>query len=182
MAILVSGIVVEHREVKLSDKPNAMIAASAKGTVPIVVLPCGTVFDESLDIMHWALGNNDPENWRASIDDALISTNDGAFKAALDRYKYPHRFGLSVGIADREIGLLHLQRLNTRLTDSIYLSGPNKSFTDIALFPFIRQFAATDTMWFNNLPLPALQKWLDCLTNGDLFHDIMEKHPVWRQV
>lgn len=93
LALLVSETAFELREVKLSAKPPEMIALSPKGTVPVLVLPDGRVIDQSLDIMRWALGRNDPESWLDGDDPALIEANDGPFKHHLDRYKYPHRRG-----------------------------------------------------------------------------------------
>ncbi|MFM2371858.1 MAG: hypothetical protein RIS85_1580, partial [Pseudomonadota bacterium] len=61
LAVAVSGVVCELREVKLSAKPSAMLVASPKGTVPVLVLPDGTVIDQSLDVMRWALARHDPE-------------------------------------------------------------------------------------------------------------------------
>lgn len=180
MAIAISGIEVQHREILLRDKPHEMLAASAKGTVPVIVLPDGEVLDESLYVMRWALIQNDPEAWLTGYDAALIAINDGPFKAALDRYKYPHRYGQSGGIAFQLEGLNLLSGLETRLRNQPYLMGNQRTLTDIAIFPFVRQFAATDQFWFNEQPLPALQKWLRTLISSRLFERIMTKHPVWQ--
>jgi glutathione S-transferase len=182
MAIAVSGVEIEHREILLRDKPAEMLAASPKGTVPVVVLRGGDVIDESVDVMHWALAQNDPLDWLESIDEDLIAANDGPFKAALDRYKYPHRYGLPDGLAHRETGLVHLCDLAERLSDQPYLAGKFPGFTDIALFPFVRQFAATDQDWFSALPMPNLHRWLNALISAPLFERIMMKHPVWHAV
>jgi glutathione S-transferase len=149
MAVAVSGVKVEMREIVLRDKPPEMLAASPKGTVPVLVMPNGDVIDESLHIMRWALAQNDPEVWLAHTDTDLIATNDGPFKAALDRYKYPHRYGLSDGLEHRDTGLEYLQNLDQILRNQAFLDGTNRGFTDIALFPFIRQYAATDKLWFD---------------------------------
>ena len=93
LALAVSGTRYALREVKLSNKPAALLAASPKGTVPVFRLPDGRVIEQSLDIMHWALAIRDPEGWRDREDAALIAANDGAFKHDLDRYKYPERHG-----------------------------------------------------------------------------------------
>ena len=93
LALAVSGTRGELREVKLSAKPQAMLDASPKGTVPVLVLPGGTMLDESLDIMRWALAKRDPEGWLTRDDAALIAMNDGPFKHDLDRFKYPERHG-----------------------------------------------------------------------------------------
>ena len=179
MAIAVSGIRVELREVVLRDKPPELIAASAKATVPVLVLAKGDVIDESLDIMRWALGQNDPEGWLASTNDTLIAVNDGPFKQALDRYKYPHRYDLADGLEHRQAGFKHLHLLDKRLSGSAYLGGELLGFTDIALFPFVRQFAATDKDWFKTQPLPGLRNWLNQLVESELFASIMPRHPQW---
>ncbi|MCE2730070.1 MAG: glutathione S-transferase [Sphingomonadaceae bacterium] len=179
MAVTVSGARVELREVVLRDKPPEMIAVSPKGTVPVLVVGDDHVVDESLDIMRWALAQNDPADWLAHADADMISANDGPFKQALDRYKYPHRYGLADGLEHREVARDHLSGLNDVLAAQPYLGGSAPAFTDIALFPFVRQFAATDPLWFDALPLPALQAWLNGLLASDLFGQIMTRYPKW---
>jgi glutathione S-transferase len=180
MAIANSSVQVELREVILRDKPGEMLEISPKGTVPVLFLPHGQVLEESLDIMRWALNRNDPENWLANVDEDLIAANDGPFKQALDRYKYPHRYGLADGFAHRDAALVHLEKLNDRLTGRVFLSGAKRGFTDTALFPFVRQFAATDQAWFETQPLPALQRWLAVLMQSELFAAIMARNPQWK--
>lgn len=180
MAIAISGVDFEHREIILRDKPAEMLAASPKGTVPVIVLPDGKVIEESLDVMHWALGINDPEGWLDNVDEALILANDGPFKHNLDRYKYPSRYDLPNGEKNRDAALAHLNMLNDRLSGSAYLSGSKRGLNDIATFPFIRQFANTDRLWFDALPLPALQKWLAEMLASPLFEGIMAKHKLWK--
>lgn len=179
MAIAISGVQVELREVVLRDKPVELIEASAKATVPVLVLPDGKVIEESLDIMRWALNQNDPENWLARADAELTAANDGPFKQALDRYKYPHRYDLPNGLEYRDEALVHLGRLNDQLVNAPFFAGDKRSLTDIAIFPFVRQFAATDQSWFDGLPLPALQPWLAGLLASDIFDSIMTRHPQW---
>ena len=180
MAVAISGVQVELREVMLRDKPPEMLAASPKGTVPVLVLLNGKVLEESLDIMRWALTESDPESWLGYEDHDLITANDGPFKQALDRYKYPHRYGLGDGTEHRDATFPHLSRLNDVLADGPYLGGPKPAFTDIALFPFIRQFAATDAAWFAALPLPALNLWLLSIIDSELFAKIMTRYPQWQ--
>jgi glutathione S-transferase len=179
MAIEVSGVQVELREIVLRDKPPEMLEISPKATVPVLLLADGAVLEESLDIMHWALTQNDPEQWLAHIDDEWIAANDGPFKHALDRYKYPHRYDLPDGLAHREEGLRHLTNLNGAFSNARFLGGEQSGLTDIALFPFVRQFAATDQAWFDGQPLPALQNWLLSLTGSALFAKIMVRYPQW---
>lgn len=180
MAVAVSGTPVELREVVLRDKPAEMLEASPKGTVPVLVLPDGRVLEESLDIMRWALSQCDPEDWLRHHDQNIVSASDGPFKQALDRYKYPHRYDLPDGTAHRDAALVHLGDLNDRLAAAPYLGGAQLAFTDIALFPFVRQFAATDAEWFAALPVPALQDWLSALVGSDLFVSIMTRYPQWK--
>jgi glutathione S-transferase len=157
MALIISQTPFSLIEVKLAAKPAELLAASPKATVPVLILPNGTVIDESLDIMHWALDRHDPENWRANIDNSLIATNDGPFKHHLDRTKYPQRHNSDPAI-HRAAALEILKNLEPRLTP--HLHGKTPGFTDIALFPFVRQFAAIDPVWFAGQPLPAVQAWL----------------------
>ena len=179
MALWVVGVTVELREVKLAAKPSALLAASPKGTVPVLVLPDGTVIDQSLDIMHWALERDDPEGWLAGEDAALIAANDGPFKHHLDRAKYPGRYQED-GVTDhRAAALALLAPLELRLADAPYLCGARRGFTDIALFPFIRQFAAIDPAWFAAQGLPRLQAWLEGLLASELFASVMPKIVPW---
>lgn len=178
LALAVSGIEVETREVKLRDKPAAMLAASPKGTVPVLVLADDIVIDESIDIMRWALAANDPERWLDGDDAALIAANDGAFKAHLDRYKYPDRFAAD-GIDHRAAGVAMLRELERRLAEKPFLYGERRTLADAAVMPFVRQFAAVDRRWFDGLPLPGLRRWLDAWLASDLFAAVMVRREVW---
>lgn len=180
MAVAISGVETELREVVLRDKPEEMVAVSPKATVPVIVLPDGTVIEESLDIMHWALGQNDPEHWLDGTNTDLIAANDEPFKAALDRYKYPHRYDLENGEAYRKAAMEHLASLDAILGDQPFMEGNARSLTDIALFPFVRQFAATDQSWFDEQSLPRLQRWLKKFLESELFATIMHRHPQWQ--
>lgn len=177
MALISSGTPFDLVEVKLSAKPEALLAASPKATVPVLVLPDGRVIDESLDIMRWALARHDPGNWLAGIDQALIATNDGAFKHHLDRTKYPQRHG-SDPIVHRAAGLAILAGLEARLATRAQLAGDAPGFTDIAVFPFIRQFAAIDPGWFAAQPLHHLHDWLAGHLASPLFATAMARQPA----
>jgi len=183
MALWVSGQDVELREVKLANKPPELAEASAKATVPVLVLDDGNVIDESIAVMRWALGENDPEGWLAGDDVDLIATNDGAFKHHLDRYKYPNRYvdEPNHGTVDhRAEGLAILKQLDARLAENEQLNGDRISMADIALFPFIRQFANTDRAWFDAQDLPHLQAWLQQHLDSELFKAIMPKFVPWQ--
>lgn len=179
LALLASGTVCEIREVKLSAKPLEMIAASPKATVPVLVLPGGAVIEESLDIMHWALHENDPEHWLAHEDAALIAANDGPFKHHLDRYKYPDRHA-SDPLEHRAAGLALLAALDERLSFSLNLCGDTMSITDATIMPFVRQFAQTDRKWFDTQPLQKLQLWLGRHLVSPLFDQAMVRLMPWR--
>lgn len=188
MAIAAAGVACRLREVVLRDKPAEMLEASPKGTVPVVVEPNGKVIEESLDVMAWALGQNDAENWlspaqgsRADMD-ALVAECDGPFKRALDRYKYPDRYE-DEGIdrdEQRTLGLAFLKKLNTQLEGQPQLFGDRVSYADIAIFPFVRQFANTDRTWFDAQHLPNLQTWLEGHLESRRFKQIMPKYPQWK--
>jgi len=182
LALHASGLAVEHREIELKNKPARMLAASPKGTVPVLVLPDGRVLDESLDIMRWALQANDPLQWwpkdplRLAENMALIEANDGPFKQALDRYKYPQRFGLADGAAWREAGAEFLLRLEAMLVTQLHLAGKQQGLCDAALAPFVRQFAHTDKTWFAAQAWPHLARWLAEFEASAAFAAIMHKH------
>ena len=185
MALDAAEISVEHREILLKDKPAEMLDASPKGTVPVVVLPDGHVIEESLDVMLWALDQNDPENWltppsgdRTEME-ALIAANDGPFKHHLDRYKYATRYEGAVSSEHRAAASEHLEGLEDRLSRSSQLFGDAPCLADIALFPFVRQFANTDRDWFDAQPWPNLQRWLDGHLTSDRFARIMQKHDLF---
>ena len=192
LALAVSGEHHELREVVLRDKPPELLAASPKGTVPVLVLPDGVVIDQSLDVMLWALRRKDPEAWlsppKGSIDDmlALVAGNDGEFKRSLDRYKYPNRYPEeSAGDAQafaqlhRTTGAVWLGQLDGMVGDG-WLFGARASLADMALLPFVRQFAHTDAAWFAAQAWPRLQAWLAGFEAGALYAGVMGKHAPWR--
>ncbi len=181
LALAISGVPFELREVKLSAKPQAMLDASPKGTVPVLVLGDGTVIDQSLEIMRWALMRHDPEGWLARDDKGLIGTNDGAFKHALDRYKYPQRYEQD-GLDHRALGLAFLDSLEQRLSEAGQLCGAERGLADAAIMPFVRQFAAVDPDWFAAQPLPHLQAWLAGHLASDLFQRIMIRAEPWTPI
>lgn len=186
MAIAASGQTCALREVVLRNKPPEMIAVSPKGTVPVLMLPDERVIEESLEIMQWALGNNDPQGWLAPLNDdrddsdALIAESDGPFKDALDRYKYPTRYENTDPLEYRSQGLAFLEKLNARLLKTAYLCGNEFTLADAAIAPFIRQFANNDREWFNALDLSGVQNWLQGILESDRFLGVMEKYPAWK--
>lgn len=184
MALKVAEIDYEHREILLRDKPEDMLRASPKGTVPVFVCADGQVIDESLEIMHWALGQNDPQNWLRPDREAmanLIAVITGPFKDHLDRYKYPSRYGkdLRTDPDERDNACVHLAQLERNLSTHAYLMQDRASLADYAIMPFIRQFAHTDMVWWESAPYPELRRWLDRLKQSALFLEIMKKHALY---
>ena len=180
LALWVAGINCDLREVKLSNKPPELIEASPKATVPVMVLADGTVLEESIDIMRWALALNDPEDWLSGDDRALIDRIDGPFKHHLDRYKYPTRYEDCDSVEHREAGLEILKELDERLASQPYLCGDRRSMADMATFTFIRQFANTGREWFNAQPVSHLHKWLETQLSSEIFKAIMPKYAPWQ--
>jgi glutathione S-transferase len=183
MALKYASIEVEHREIELRNKPQSMLLASPKGTVPVLCMG-DTVLDQSVDIMHWAISQSDPDRW-GSADDAIaqawIAKNDGPFKTLLDQYKYPNRFPeLDQVEVLREALQIMLLPMEQSLQVTQYLMGDQMTWVDVAIFPFIRQLSMVDHKKFDDLPIPAVKRWLTQLLESDLFNSVMHKYPVWR--
>ena len=184
LAIAYTNVAVELREVELRNKPQAMLLISPKATVPVLQLEDGRVLDESLDIMLWALQQNDTEHWLkvASLDKAkaLIRRNDEPFKYYLDRYKYADRYPAYSDLYYRKQAELFLVDLEGLLTQSAYLCGEHFSLADAAILPFIRQFCAVDPAWFKASPYPALRQWLNHFLASSLLEQVMTRYPYWQ--
>lgn len=183
MALSVAGIDVEIREISLREKPAHMLQVSPKGTVPVLVLQDGQVIEQSLDIMLWALQQHDPKGWLQSHYEQMmqwIASNDGDFKQSLDRYKYPERYPEYPQTEYRARGELFLKELENALQVQPYLLGQQASMADVAIFPFVRQFAAVDADWFSQSGYDALTRWLQGWMQSDLFANIMQKYPIYQ--
>jgi len=177
MALRYSGVPVEIVEVSLKAKPAAMLAISPKGTVPVLEAD-GRVIDESLEIMRWALAQHDPDDWLLDGDSRiaeLIEANDQVFKVHLNRYKYAERYPEQPMEVYRAEGAVFLQRLDGLLEGRDYLLSDHLSLADVALLPFVRQFAHVDREWFAQTPYVRLQAWLQRFLESDLFTSIMKK-------
>ena len=188
MALDASQTEVEHREVLLRDKPEAMLAASPKGTVPVLVLPDQTVIDESLDVMIWALIRHDPDNWLRNKDADLEAAKDflEAFKERLDRYKYASRYDETKKRGDVDLNMRAeamdvLTNFSKSLSETPFLRGNTPQLIDIATFPFVRQFAAVERDWWAETAPKGLQTWLSTLLKSQRFKRIMKKHPLWSE-
>ena len=182
MALQYAGIQVEHREIALRNKPPSMLLVSPKGTVPVLCVD-GLVLEQSLDIMRWALEKSDPDGWGVvDIDIAQdwIEKNDGPFKTLLDQYKYPNRFpGLDQEKVLGDAIELMLEPIEAALRSSQYLLGSKMTWVDVAIFPFMRQFAMVNPQRFEELPFTLTKKWLNQFTESELFHLVMHQYPTW---
>jgi glutathione S-transferase len=184
MALWAAQIQVEVREVSLRQKPQHLLRISPKGTVPVLQLEDGAVLEQSLDIMQWALQNNDPQGWLnidREVANRLITFNDGDFKKVLDRYKYPERYPEQSQQFYRQQGEQFLQVLETALAQHAFLLGDAASMADVAIFPFIRQFSAVDAEWFAASPYPQLRVWLAGWMDSALFAEVMQKFPTYSE-
>jgi len=177
MALSIAGIDYEHREVLLRDKPDAMLELSPKGSVPVFDAG-GTVLDESIDIMRWALPDT-------VIEPDILQMIDGPFKLHLDRYKYASRYNPEakrgdVNLDHRAQAVEALALIEEQLQDQSYLCGDEMGPTDMASFPFVRQFAAVEPEWWQAEPkLPQTRKWLALCLQSELFKSVMQKFPLW---
>ncbi len=178
MALRYSGVPLNTIEVSLKAKPADMLLASPKGTVPVLVCADGRVIEQSLDIMRWALACNDPDNWLQSgnpLIEQLLDENDRVFKVQLDRYKYAIRYPEYPMEHYWAQGASFLLRLETLLSHSPYLAGDSLSLADVALAPFVRQFAHVDREWFASTRYGRLQAWLQRFLDSPLFMAVMAK-------
>ncbi|MFS4581209.1 glutathione S-transferase [Phaeobacter sp. C3_T13_0] len=182
LALLSAGVKVELREIRLKDKPLAFLQASASGTVPALRLH-DQVFDESLDIMIWALKKSDPMNLLDMPKEGwdLIEVNDGPFKAALDHTKYAIRYPDLDAVAERDRAAGYLHLFDARLRGRSWLFGERCTIADLALLPFVRQFAHIDRVWFDAQSWPDLISWLDRFLGSDTFAQVMTKYTPWSE-
>lgn len=201
LAIYKSTVPIELRDIVLKNKPIEMLTASPKGTVPTLVLPPGQVIDESLEVMVWALNEKDPNNLlhsgavkvngqvSAPVNEkvneqlnkmlALIYQFDEEFKQALEQYKCAKRYHETNLEQCRQACEVYIQHLEQRLTASNYLIDDQESLADIALLPYIRQFARIERQWYLQSPYPNVKKWLNHYLQSAMFTKVMAKYPLW---
>ncbi len=183
LALHQAGIAYEPREVALKTKPPQLLSISAKGTVPVLQLESGKVIDESLEVMLWALRQQDPGHWLAGDSEAcreLIRQSDTEFKYWLDRYKYHVRHPQFSQIDYRQQGEQFLETLDRLLSPSAKGLLTNQiTVADVAIFPFVRQFAGVDREWFDCSDYPHVVQWLRLMENSKDFLAVMQKHDVW---
>lgn len=182
MALAYSGIQVVHREIELRNKPQSLLIASPKGTVPVLCLE-DLILEQSVDIIRWSLVQSDPDGWglvNESLAQHWIEKNDGPFKTLLDQYKYPNRYpDLNQETLLNAAKELMLEPLELSLQSSQYLLGNKMSWVDIAIFPFIRQFSMVNPQSFNELPFDFTKRWLKQHLDSELFQSVMHRYPIW---
>jgi len=182
MAVFVAGVddIITLHEVSLRDKPQSMLDASSKGTVPVLCVD-GMVIDESIDIMRWALAINDPNKWldisseQNHVFNELLQENDTTFKSWLDKYKYASRFPEYTEEHYRTQAEEFLMKLEAKLHCDKYLLTDTLKIADIAIFPFIRQFSMVDKAWFDDSKYTRVKEWLAEIISSELFVDVMKK-------
>ncbi len=184
LALSNANICIELREVILRDKPAQLLKISPKATVPVLQLADDRIMDESLDIMRWALSKKDKNNWlnEGNLNEIqlLIQWNDQRFKYFLDRYKYADRYPENSALFYRENAEAFIVELESRLSRQTFLCEDHCTLADIAIFPFIRQFANVDQGWFQNSNYQHLNLWLTKHLNSELFIAVMKKYPQWK--
>jgi len=191
LALALSNTRVELREVELKNKPDALRIISPKATVPVLQIETEEgredVIDESIDIAYWALLNNDPyrllpnsQELREEVKQ-LIHTNDNEFKSALDRYKYFDRYPEFSQAQYRGQGETFLHQLNSRLEKHKFILSDKISIADIAIMPFIRQFAHVDIDWFKSSRYEHVINWLNFWLESNVFQSIMKKYKPWQE-
>lgn len=175
LALAFMNIAYESCEVDLKNKPAALLEVSPKGTVPVLVLPEGTVIDQSLDIMYWAMPQIDLQ-YKDEIEQ-IISINDSLFKDNINHYKYPTRYPEDKNSTEHyrfECEKI-LQPIEQRLSKHNFLINDKETVADLAVFPLIRQFSMVDSEWFAVAPYPNLRRWLETISNSNYFAIAMKK-------
>jgi glutathione S-transferase len=192
LGILLAKQPVMLRAIDLRNKPPEMLAASPKGTVPVLVVDNtenpgqSTVIDESLEIMLWALNLSDPDNLLYSDEPdklpsmlSLIGRFDNEFKKHLENYKSAKRYHEESKTCHRQQCEAFIIELDNRLSKHKYLMDDKPSLVDYAVLPYIRQFARVERQWYIQTPYPHLQHWLKHHLTSQLFSKAMIKHPLW---
>ena len=187
LALAYAQIKYEPREVDLSNKPAHLLEISPKGTVPVLLLQDKTVLEQSLDIMRWALKQNDPQGLNDYPEEELadmenlITANDTKFTKDLNHYKYPNRYPDDPNNIEfyRANCAKFIRPLEQRLSETKYLFGDKLSLADFAVFPFVRQFSIVDPNWFASAPFPQIRDWLENISNSQIFETTMQKFAPW---
>jgi glutathione S-transferase len=179
-ALLSSNIEVELREIILKEKPNEFLKVSDSGTVPCLQLK-NKIIDESIDIMIWALRKNDPDGWLDMPAEGyrVIDEVEKKFKPNLDKTKYATRYPRNDSKVSRSLAIEYLIDLDKKIKGE-FLFGQQPKLADIAIFPFVRQFANIDIKWFDEFGWENLQNWLKAFVGSNMFDKSQKKFDQWR--
>jgi glutathione S-transferase len=188
LALLMARKTVSLWAIVTKDKPPEMLAISKKGTVPILIFSDGKIIDESLDIMIWALKDNDPDDLLFKEEPDMypkmlefIHDCDHEFRTNLSAYKYNKRYHLEDELRLRSQCEEFIQRIETLLEQQDYIMGDRLGLVDLAVLPFIRQFSNTDKKWFREAGYPKVSSWLANLLQSLLFTRAMKEFPLWME-
>lgn len=185
LALAACQISYELREISLKNKPEEFLQTSPKGTVPVLVLEEGTLIDESLDVVHWAIKQSDPENLGNLSDDQkslgqhLIEALSADFTPALRRYKYFENYPEKTQQDYRLEAESYLKKLEEALSKTAYLVSDHLSYVDYIIFPFVRQCARVEENWFIDAGFDHLQKWWLEINESAVFQKVMQKYDLW---
>ena len=171
MALAEGNFTLEHREILLNDRPDALYNISAKGTVPVLHIDSKNIIDESLDIIIWALNNKTNQTWmdeNPTNQLKIIKENDTEFKYWLDRYKYSDRYPELRLVDYQNKCKIYLDEYNKMLKGNRFLFGNQIQCIDVAIFPFVRQCAHIDLSWFLN-EFIYLNQWFNYITSSTIF-------------
>ena len=179
------------RAIKLDNKPKEMLIASPKGSVPVLVLQQkethqALVLEESLDIMLWALKQDDPDDLLRQEDPqalplmlSFITEFEHTFIPLFESYSCAKRYHNDNLNQCRQACEDYLISLEERLAKHAFLFSENESLVDIALFPFMRKFAKVEKQRFRQSPYPNLRNWLNGYLQSSLFSKVMKQHELW---
>lgn len=188
LGIMHAHQVVVLRDIDMNNKPEEMLSISPKGTVPVLLLSDGTVIDESIDVMIWALNQSDPNNLLYAHDEGMLSVmleliyrSDTEFVDALQKYRAASRYHDDNEVEYRDMCCEWLMEIEQRLSQHAYIMGNTPSLVDYALLPFIRQFSRVDKKWYGQASFPSLRDWLIRQYNNPIFSKVMTVYPKWHQ-
>ncbi|WP_162064260.1 glutathione S-transferase [Vibrio taketomensis] len=189
LALLKAKQRVAIRSIKLSNKPSELLAASPKGTVPVLIIQQNSsVIDQSIKIMIWALIQSDPDNLLQAEDGnalpamiSFIQEFERIFIPALNAFGCAKRYHEDDTHKRRNTCQIELLKLEECLTQHAFLFSNTESLVDIALLPFIRKYARIDKQYFRYAPYPKLRAWLNRYLQSPLFSKVMKNYDLWQE-
>ncbi|WP_135458394.1 glutathione S-transferase [Vibrio echinoideorum] len=188
MGIALSQQQVLLREIVTKDKPSELLASSPKGTVPVLILPDGQIVEQSLDVMNWALQQNDPQDLLRSSNSALsesvhqlIKMNDEEFIGYLEKYRASLRYRNDDVEQRRRLCEGFISVLENKLANHDYLFGNTPSLADFAVMPFVSQFVRVEKKWFVQSDYQNVGRWLRAHLESKLYGQVMKQYPLWNE-